>query len=123
LRGALPLQACDAFFRDKERLAKIVNNPERPMQLIFAGKAHPHDHLGKELIREIVKTAELPEFRHAIVFLEITTWRSPATCAGADVWVNTPRRPKEASGTSGIGSDLQRRAERQHPRRMVGRSL
>ena len=58
------------LLRDKERLAKIVNDPDRPVQFIFAGKAHPHDHMGKELIKEIVKTAEMPEFRHAIVFLE-----------------------------------------------------
>lgn len=91
------------FFRDKERLAKILNNPERPVQLIFAGKAHPHDHLGKELIKEIVKTAELPEFRHAIVFLENYDMAiARYLVQGADVWVNTPRRPKEASGTSGM---------------------
>ncbi len=91
------------LFRDKERLAKILNDPERPVQLIFAGKAHPHDHLGKELIKEIVKTADLPEFRHAIVFLEnydISTARYMVQ--GVDIWLNTPRRPNEASGTSGM---------------------
>jgi starch phosphorylase len=91
------------LFRDKERLAKILNNPDRPLQLIFAGKAHPHDHLGKELIKEIVKTAELPEFRHSIVFLEnydIAVARY--LVQGVDVWLNTPRRPNEASGTSGM---------------------
>ncbi len=91
------------LFRDKERLARILNNPERPVQLIFAGKAHPHDHLGKELIKEIVKTAELPEFRHAIVFLENYDMAiARYLVQGCDVWVNTPRRPKEASGTSGM---------------------
>jgi len=91
------------ILRDKERLARLVNNPDHPVQLIFAGKAHPHDHLGKELIKEIVKTAELPEFRHAIVFLEnydISVARYMVQ--GVDVWVNTPRRPNEASGTSGM---------------------
>lgn len=91
------------LFRDKERLARIVNDPDRPVQFIFAGKAHPHDHLGKELIKEIVKTAELPEFRHAMVFLEnydINVARY--LVQGVDVWLNTPRRPNEASGTSGM---------------------
>ena len=91
------------LFRDKERLAKILNDPDRPVQLIFAGKAHPHDHLGKELIKEIVKTAELPEFRHAIVFLENYDMAlARYLVQGSDVWLNTPRRPKEASGTSGM---------------------
>ncbi len=91
------------LFRDKERLARIVNDPDRPVQFIFAGKAHPHDHLGKELIKEIVKTAEQPEFRHAMVFLEnydINVARY--LVQGVDVWLNTPRRPNEASGTSGM---------------------
>lgn len=91
------------LLRDKERLELLVNDPLRPVQFIFAGKAHPHDHLGKELIKEIVKTAEMPEFRHAIVFLEnydITVARYMVQ--GVDVWLNTPRRPHEASGTSGM---------------------
>jgi len=58
------------LFRDRDRLARIVQNPDRPVQFIFAGKAHPKDQPGKELIRAIVKTAELPEFRRHVVFLE-----------------------------------------------------
>jgi len=91
------------LFRDKERLADILNNPQGPVQFIFAGKAHPHDHLGKELIKEIVKTAEMPEFHNSIVFLEnydISVARYMVQ--GVDVWLNTPRRPNEASGTSGM---------------------
>lgn len=91
------------LLRDKERLSNILNHPDHPVQLIFAGKAHPHDHLGKELIKEIVKTAELPEFRHSIVFLEnydISVARYMVQ--GVDIWLNTPRRPNEASGTSGM---------------------
>lgn len=91
------------LMRDKERLERMVNDPLRPVQFIFAGKAHPHDHLGKELIKEIVKTAEMPEFRHAIVFLEnydISIARYMVQ--GVDVWLNNPRRPHEASGTSGM---------------------
>jgi starch phosphorylase len=91
------------LFRDKERLERIVNDPQRPVQFIFAGKAHPHDHLGKELIKEIVKTAEQPAFRHAIVFLENYDMSvARAMVQGVDVWLNTPRRPNEASGTSGM---------------------
>ncbi|MBN1564715.1 MAG: alpha-glucan family phosphorylase [Anaerolineae bacterium] len=91
------------LFRDRERLAKLLNDEDRPLQIIFAGKAHPHDHLGKELIKDIVKTAELPEFRHSVVFLEnydISVARY--LVQGVDVWLNTPRRPHEASGTSGM---------------------
>jgi starch phosphorylase len=91
------------LFHDPERLHRIINNPDRPVQFIFAGKAHPHDNPGKELIREIVNYARLPEFRHAIVFLEnydMTIARY--LVQGVDLWLNTPRRPKEASGTSGM---------------------
>lgn len=91
------------LLRDPERFARLLNDPDRPVQIIFAGKAHPHDHPGKELIREIVKLAEQPEFRHKIVFLEnydIAIARY--MIQGVDVWLNTPRRPKEASGTSGM---------------------
>ena len=91
------------LLRDPERFARLLNDPDRPVQLIFAGKAHPHDHPGKELIREIVKFAEQPEFRNKIVFLEnydISVARYMVQ--GVDIWLNTPRRPKEASGTSGM---------------------
>jgi len=73
------------------------------VQLIFAGKAHPHDIPGKELIKEIVNIARLPEFRHKIVFLENYDMAiARAMTQGVDVWLNNPRRPKEASGTSGM---------------------
>lgn len=91
------------IFQDKARLARILNDPDRPVQFIFAGKAHPHDIPGKEFIREIVNTARLPEFRHKIVFLENYDMSiGRAMTQGVDVWLNTPRRPKEASGTSGM---------------------
>jgi starch phosphorylase len=91
------------LFRDKERLSKLINASDRPVQFIFAGKAHPHDHPGKELIKEVVKTAELPEFRHSMVFLENYDMSvARYMVQGVDVWLNTPRRPKEASGTSGM---------------------
>ena len=91
------------LFRDLDRLSKILNNPERPVQIIFAGKAHPHDTAGKELIRQIMSVARSEEFRHSLVFLEdydINIARY--LVQGVDVWLNTPRRPKEASGTSGM---------------------
>ncbi|MBX3081670.1 MAG: alpha-glucan family phosphorylase [Anaerolineae bacterium] len=91
------------FLTDKERLYKLLNNPDRPVQMIFAGKAHPHDIPGKELIREIVNTARMPEFRNRIVFLENYDMNiARMLVQGVDVWLNNPRRPEEASGTSGM---------------------
>ena len=91
------------LFRDVERLKAILNNPERPVQIIFAGKAHPHDTGGKDLIRQIARLARQPEFRHSLVFLEDYDMQiARYLVQGVDVWLNTPRRPKEASGTSGM---------------------
>lgn len=95
-RGTLLLQ-------DKERLEAILNHPERPVQIVFAGKAHPADHQGKELIRQIVQFSRQERFRRRIVFLEdydISVARH--LVQGVDVWLNTPLRPQEASGTSGM---------------------
>ncbi|NBF38985.1 MAG: alpha-glucan family phosphorylase [Spirochaetes bacterium] len=91
------------LFRDPERLRRLLTDPERPIQLIFSGKAHPHDVPGKNLIRDIVKFATQPELRSKIVFLEnydLTT--AKYLVSGSDLWLNTPRRPLEASGTSGM---------------------
>jgi starch phosphorylase len=91
------------LLRDPERLSRILNAPGRPVQFIFAGKAHPRDEEGKKLIREIVQLARTPEFRRRIVFLEdYDAVISRYMVQGVDVWLNTPRRPKEASGTSGM---------------------
>jgi starch phosphorylase len=91
------------LFRDIERLAKILNDPSRPVQIIFAGKAHPADHHGKELIREIVQLSNQERFRHRIVFIEdYDMGVARRLVQGVDVWLNTPRRPMEASGTSGM---------------------
>lgn len=95
------------LLRNPERLIKILNNAGRPVQLIFAGKAHPQDSEGKELIRQIIHFARNPEVRRRIVFLEdydITVARY--LVQGVDVWLNTPRRPLEASGTSGMKAAL-----------------
>lgn len=91
------------IFRDLNRLRKIVNNPEQPVQFIFAGKAHPHDNEGKAFIKEIIRIASLDEFRHSILFLENYDMNvARYLLQGCDVWLNNPRRPKEASGTSGM---------------------
>jgi glycogen phosphorylase len=91
------------IFRNLERLAAIINNKDRPVQFIFAGKAHPRDHGGKELIAEILHMARRPEFRRRIVFIEDYDMNvARYLVAGVDVWLNNPRRPLEASGTSGM---------------------
>jgi glycogen phosphorylase len=91
------------IFQDLERLDRIVNDPNRPVQFIFAGKAHPHDNEGKAFIREIVRVANMPQFRHSIVFIENYDMNvARYLVQGSDIWLNNPRRPKEASGTSGM---------------------
>jgi starch phosphorylase len=91
------------LLRNPERLEKILNNPGRPVQVIFAGKAHPRDDAGKEFIRQIVSLARWKEFRRRIVFLdEYDMSVSRYLVQGSDVWLNTPLRPMEASGTSGM---------------------
>ncbi len=95
------------LFENPERLLRLLSDDERPIQLIFAGKAHPHDDPGKNLIREIVHFASQPEVRSRIVFLEnydITIAKQ--LVSGSDLWLNTPRRPMEASGTSGMKAAL-----------------
>lgn len=91
------------IFRNLERLAAILNNKDRPVQIIFAGKAHPRDHGGKELIAEITHVCRRPEFRRRMAFIEdydVNVARY--LVQGVDVWLNNPRRPLEASGTSGM---------------------
>jgi starch phosphorylase len=91
------------IFRNLDRLAAIINNKDRPVQIVFAGKAHPRDHGGKELIAEILHVARRPEFRRRIVFLEDYEMNlARYLVQGVDVWLNNPRRPLEASGTSGM---------------------
>ncbi|MEG1793640.1 MAG: alpha-glucan family phosphorylase [Rikenellaceae bacterium] len=90
------------LFDNLDRLAKIVNNPERPVQILFAGKAHPNDIPGQELIKKIVSIASMPQFLGKIIFLQNYDMRlSKKLVSGVDVWLNTPERPLEASGTSG----------------------
>lgn len=93
----------DLIFRNPERLAAIVNNKERPVQFIFSGKAHPQDRGGKELIQRVVHHSRKPEFRNHIVFIEDYDMNiARYLVQGVDVWLNNPRRPQEASGTSGM---------------------
>jgi starch phosphorylase len=91
------------LLRDPERLARILNDPQRPVQVIYAGKAHPHDDGGKHLIQAIVGLAKRPEFRKKLVFLENYDMAvARYMVQGCDIWLNTPLRPLEASGTSGM---------------------
>jgi starch phosphorylase len=92
----------DLILSDLDRFQKIVNDPQRPVQLIFAGKAHPQDEPGKRLIRKIANLRHDPRFAGRVVFIEdydINVCRH--LVQGVDVWLNNPRRPLEASGTSG----------------------
>ncbi len=91
------------IFRNLERLISIIGDKDRPVQFVFAGKAHPRDHGGKELIAEIIHTCRRPELRRRMVFIEdydVNVARY--LVQGVDVWLNNPRRPLEASGTSGM---------------------
>lgn len=91
------------LFKDKDRLTKLVSDPERPIQLVIAGKAHPNDNEGKDIIRMILEFAQQDHIRHRIAFIEdydINIARYMVQ--GGDVWLNTPRRPNEACGTSGM---------------------
>lgn len=90
------------IFRDMARIRRLLDDAERPVQIIFAGKAHPADEPGKALIREIYGLSQQPEFAGKIVFVEDYDMNlARALVSGVDLWMNTPRRPREASGTSG----------------------
>ena len=91
------------LFSDIERVTRLLGDPARPVQLVFAGKAHPQDKPGKELIRSIVHLAREAGLSGKVVFIEDYEMRiARALVSGVDVWLNTPRRPLEASGTSGM---------------------
>lgn len=90
------------LFTDLERLSKIVNNPDYPVQFLFTGKAHPHDGAGQGLIKRIVEISQRPEFLGKIIFLENYDMQlARRLVTGVDIWLNTPTRLLEASGTSG----------------------
>lgn len=91
------------LLRDAARLAAILNDADRPVQIIYAGKAHPADNNGKEFIRQIVHASHRPEFQGRLVFIEdYDQVVGRAMVQGVDLWLNTPLRPQEASGTSGM---------------------
>jgi glycogen phosphorylase len=91
------------LLRDPDRLARLLNDSARPVQIIYAGKAHPKDNTGKQLIKAIIDLATRPEFRRKVVFLENYDMAvARYMVQGCDVWLNTPLRPEEASGTSGM---------------------
>ncbi len=91
------------LLRDPDRLGRILCDPRGPVQIIFAGKAHPHDNYGKELIREIVHLSQREDLHDRVVFLEdYDICAARFLVQGCDVWLNTPMRPLEASGTSGM---------------------
>lgn len=95
------------LFYDTERLANILNNPKQPVQIIFAGKAHPADGPGADIIKRVIELSKLPAFLGKIIFIEnydIEVARKMVQ--GVDVWLNTPTRPLEASGTSGMKATM-----------------
>ncbi len=90
------------LFTDLERLEKIVNDPVRPVQFLFTGKAHPADGGGQGLIKRIIEISRMPQFLGKVIFLENYDMRlAKRLVSGVDIWLNTPTRPLEASGTSG----------------------
>ncbi|MCR5850014.1 MAG: alpha-glucan family phosphorylase [Bacteroidaceae bacterium] len=95
------------LFTDLERLSKIVNNPEHPVIFLFAGKAHPADGAGQGLIKKIYEISQRPEFQGKIIFVEDYDFLlARRLVSGVDIWMNTPTRPMEASGTSGEKAEM-----------------
>ena len=95
------------LFTDLERLSKIVNDPEHPVVFLFAGKAHPADGAGQGLIKKIYDISQRPEFQGRIIFLEDYDFLlARRLVSGVDIWMNTPTRPLEASGTSGEKAEM-----------------
>jgi len=102
-RRFAPYKRAALLFHDQDRLLRLISDKRHPVQFIFAGKAHPRDRLGKEIIKKVVHQSRVEGFRRRLVFLEdydINIARYMVQ--GVDVWLNTPRRPNEACGTSGM---------------------
>ncbi|MEA2900354.1 MAG: glycogen phosphorylase [Actinomycetota bacterium] len=101
-RRFAPYKRATLLLSQPDRLAKLLLDADRPMQLLFAGKAHPADEPGKEIIRQVVQFTRLPDVRHRVAFVEdYDIGVARMMYQGCDVWLNTPRRPMEACGTSG----------------------
>ena len=106
-RRAASYKRLTLMLRDPERLKRLLLDPERPIQLVIAGKAHPADDGGKKLIQEIVQLADDPEVRHRIAYLpNYDIAMAQPLYPGCDVWLNNPLRPYEACGTSGMKAAL-----------------
>lgn len=102
-RRFAPYKRATLLFADPDRLARILNNPERPVAFVFAGKSHPADEAGINILQEVIRMARDPKFIGKVFFMEnYSIAVSRMLCQGCDVWLNTPRRPHEASGTSGM---------------------
>ena len=102
-RRFVPYKRPDLLFTDLDRLDRLVNHPDRPVNLVFSGRAHPADNTGKALIQKVARLLEDPRFRHRIVFLENYNIRvGRLLYQGIDAWLNNPQRPLEACGTSGM---------------------
>jgi len=102
-RRFAPYKRANLLLRDLDRVSRILSDRKRPVQLMIAGKAHPRDHFGKEIIRKLYVASREPELANRIIFLEDYDLNiARYLVQGVDVWLNTPRRPKEASGTSGM---------------------
>ncbi len=97
----------DLIFRDLERITNILNNPTKPVQIIFAGKPHPADVQGQDLVKKIYEISNMPQFKGKVVILEnYNMYIARYLVSGVDIWLNNPRRPLEASGTSGEKAGL-----------------
>ena len=102
-RRFAPYKRAQLILRDIQRLERILTHPDRPVQMVFAGKAHPHDEGGKRLIKDLLEIAKRETLRRHIVFLEDYDMEiARRMVQGVDIWLNTPRRPMEACGTSGM---------------------
>ena len=102
-RRFVPYKRPDLLFTDLDRLDRLVNDPDRPVNLIFSGRAHPADNTGKGLIQKVAKLLEDPRFRHRILFIEnYNIHVGRMIYQGIDAWLNNPQRPLEACGTSGM---------------------
>ena len=97
----------ELIFRDPDRLARILNNPRKPMQIVFAGKAHPADDGGKRVLQNVYRCASDPAFGGRVAFVDDYDLHvAHYLVQGCDVWLNTPRKPLEASGTSGMKASM-----------------
>ena len=102
-RRFVPYKRPDLLFTDLDRLDRLVNNPKRPVNLVFSGRAHPADRTGKALIQKVNRLLDDPRFRHRILFIENYNIRvGRMLYQGIDAWLNNPQRPLEACGTSGM---------------------